>query len=254
MSNRQIMACTLNGVDFSGLDEKLYIEDITEKVSISMETDKRPGHGRAPLNSPAHETLQITIRFMVKEFNGAARASVVAAVQAWACAGWLTVAHRPLQRIFVYPTSFPDFSAWQRTNRMEITFTALGEACWQDISPVTVSSSGSSQTLTITPTGTETCYLEAEITPSDTLSSVSITVNGRTLTLSGMSIAADKTVRIHYDEDHRICIDSDGVSLLEYRTGTSADDLLLVPKTANTITAVFNVSCSCAFMARGMWR
>lgn len=253
-SNRQIMACTLNGADFSGIDEKLYIEDIQEVTTLSVETDKRPGHGRTLLNAPAHDTIQIKLRFMVKERDREARMSIISAIQAWAVAGWLTVSYRSMQRIFVYPTEFPPVTAWQWTNRLEITFTAFGEAYWQDIAPVTASGTGASGTASLTPLGTDTCYLEAEITPSAALTSAVLTVNGRTITLSGISVASGKTLTIHYDTDHRLCIDADGVSLLAYRTGDSADDLLLIPKQANEITFTFSASCAYEFQARGIWR
>ena len=252
--NRHIMSCTLNGVDFSGIDEKLYIENILEVVALSTETDKRPGHGRVLLNQPAHDTLQITIRFMIKERDQAARLSIVNAVQDWARAGWLTVNYRPLQQVYVYPKDFPKVSVWNWTERLDLVFVAYGEAYWQDVAPVSVSGTGSTGTVDITPLGTETCYLEAEITPSGALTSAAITVNGQTITLSGISVASGKTVRLYYDEDHLLCIESDGVSLLGYRTGESADDLLLIPRQANEITALFNVSCSYTFKARGLWR
>ena len=79
-------------------------------------------------------------------------------------------------------------------------------------------------------------------------------MNGRTITLSGISVVSGKTLAIHYDEDHRLCIDADGVSLLAYRTGDSADDLLLIPKQTNEITFTFSASCAYEFQARGIWR
>ena len=253
-SNRQIMACTLNGADFSGIDEKLYIEDIQEVTTLSVETDKRPGHGRTLLNAPAHDTIQITIRFKLKERDLTARSGIISAVQAWACAGWITISTRPMQRLFVYPTVFPKVSAWKWSEQLEITFTAYGEAYWQDVAPVTASGTGTGGTASLTPLGTDTCYLEAEITPSAALTSAVLTVNGRTITLSGISVASGKTLTIHYDTDHRLCIDADGVSLLAYRTGDSADDLLLTPCQTNEITFTFSASCAYVFQARGIWR
>lgn len=254
---RDLITCALGGVGLLDLDERIYIEDIQEDVSIDTETAKRAAYGIHPLTSPKHQSITVTVTFMIKERDRAARLGVIQKVLGWADQGWLTTNLRTGQRLYVYCTQPPRFVSFEWTNRMEIKFTAYGEAYWQEITPLSVGSSSavSSATHIITPRGTQDCFLEAEIAPSSgTLTSASITVGTQQFTLTGLSVTSAAPLRIFYDEFHYLHIESGGVSLLSKRSGDSADDILLTAGQPNTVIMTFGRACRYTLYARGLWK
>lgn len=254
---RNMMTCALGGIGLLDLDERIYIEDIQEEVSISHETAKRAHYGMFPLNHPEYESIAVTVTFMVKERDRAARMDVIEKVRGWAGSGWLTVNTRPNQQLYVFCTQPPGLETFDWTARMEIEFTAYGEAYWQEIVPlsVKVTSAASSATKTLTPNGTQDCFLEAEIAPSSgTLTSVSIAVGTQTLALSGLSVTKTAPLLIYYDELHILHIESGGTSLLSKRSAESADDIILEAGQVNTVIMTFSRACTYTIKARGLWR
>lgn len=254
---RNLMTCALGGIGLLDVDERVYIDDIEEEISISQDTAKRPGYGQFPLNAPRRDSLIVTITFMVKERDRTARASVIQTVRGWAKEGWLTLNIRPNQQLYVFCTKLPETKTFEWTERMEIQFTAYGEAYWQEIVPVSVNAASavSSDTRTIMPNGTQDCFLEAEIKPSSgTLTSVSIAVGTQTLALSGLSVTKTAPLQIYYDALHLLHIESGGSSLLSKRSAASADDIILAAGQANTVILTFSRACTYTIKARGLYR
>ena len=255
---RHLITCALNGLDLLALDDRIYIEDILEEIEIDHETGKRAAYGLFPLNEPRHQNITLTVKVMVKERRRPERMSVIQDIRAWAGRGWLTTNIRPNQRLYVFCVQPPNAETFDWTGRMEIVFRAYGESYWQDVRPRTASSETAvtSANVTLSPTGTRPCFLEAEITPSgDMLTTARITVNGdRFFQLNGLEIGAGETLAMYYDELHLLHIECDGASLLGSRTAESADHLTLTPKQPNTIALSFNTACDYTIKARGMWR
>ena len=251
------MTCALGGVSFLGLDEKLYLEEIEEAPNIVVETGKRPYYGQILLNTPGVDTLTVTLTFMVKKCDRQERQDVIDKVSGWATEGYLTVGHRPGKRLYVVCTQRPKTKTFSWTERMTIIFTAYSESCWEEVTPTTLTLTGTSaSTSTFKPNGTRPCFLEAEITNagSAALTSLTLTANGKSIALSGISVAVGSKVTIAYDERHLLSIKSGSTSLLAYRTAASQDDLLLNPGVNNSVSIVTNVTCGTVLKARGMWR
>lgn len=254
---RDLLTCALGGVSFLGLDEKLYLEEIEEAPNIVVETGKRPYYGQILLNTPGVDTLTVTLTFMVKKCDRQERQDVIDKVSGWATEGYLTVGHRPGKRLYVVCTQRPKTKTFSWTERMTIIFTAYSESCWEEVTPTTLTLTGTSaSTSTFKPNGTRPCFLEAEITNagSAALTSLTLTANGKSIALSGISVAVGSKVTIAYDERHLLSIKSGSTSLLAYRTAASQDDLLLNPGVNNSVSIVTNVTCSTVLKARGMWR
>ena len=254
---RNLMTCALGGIGLLDLDDSIYVEDIEEEATVTQDTAKRPGYGLFPLNQPGRDSLTITVTFMIKMKDRQARMAVLQKVLGWASVGWLTVNTRPNLQLYVFCTKPPSSKTFDWTERMEIQFTAFGEAYWQEIVPLSVSvtSAVSSATRSITPNGTQDCFLEAQIAPSSgTLTSVSISAGTQTLTLTGLSVTKTAPLMIYYDELHLLHIESGGVSLLGKRSAESADDIILSAGQANTVVLTFSRACTYTLKARGMWR
>ncbi len=257
MSGKYSMNCALNGVDILGLDFKLYVEDIIETPEIAVETAKRPDYGLFLVNNTGHDSLKITVKFMIKARRKDERMDIIRKVYAWATNGYLTVSYRPGLRVYVHCTKLPKAETFDWTNRMEIEFTAYNEAYWEDVEPVTETlEAATTASATIKPNGTRKCYLEADITNTSesSLTSVVLATANEAITLSGISVDAGDTVTIGYDLNHFLCIEADSVSLLQYRTYNSADDIMLTAGVDNTVTCTTNVECTTVFKARGLYR
>lgn len=254
---RTDITCALNGPGLADLDSRIYVEDITEDVSNDMETMQRAPYGLFPMNSPGRGSITIKVKFMIKERNRTERMTVFQKVRGWATQGWFTMNTRPGQQLYVFCTKPPSFETFDLTARMEIEFSAYGEAFWQDITPVQVkvTSAVSSASASITPSGTQDCFLEAEIAPSSgTLTSVTITVGSQTLALSGLSVTKTAPLKIYYDELHILHIESGSSSLLSKRSAESADDIILVHGQSNTVSLTFSRACTYTIKARGLWK
>lgn len=253
---RTDITCALGGVSLHELDSRIYVEDIKEDPNNTMETVSRAGYGTFPLTSPERDSLVIKVTGYVKERDRTAREAVYQKILGWCTKGWFTKNTRPGQRIYVYCTKPPGTETY-KSARLEVEFTAYGEAYWQDTTPVSVSSSSavSSATVSITPSGTQECFLEAEIAPSSgTLTSVTITVGSQTLALSGLSVTKTAPLKIYYDEMHLLHIVSGSTSLLNKRSAASSDDILLVPNQSNSVSLTFSRACTYTIKARGLWK
>jgi len=254
---RTDITCTLNGHGLAVLDSSIYIEDISEEVTVEQETIQRAPYGMFPLNNPGRSSVKIKVKFMIKEKDRTDRMTVIQKVRGWATNGWFTMNTRPDQRLYVFCTKPPALETFDWKARMEMEFSAYGEAFWQDVTPVTVvsDSAASSATVSITPTGTQDTFLEAEIAPSSgTLTSVSITSGGRTIALSGLSVTSSAPLEIYYDELHILHIESGGTSLLSKRSAASADDIILKAGRSNSVSLTFGRACNYTIKARGLWK
>ena len=253
---RTDITCALGGVSLHELDSRIYVEDIKEDPNDTMETVSRAGYGTFPLTSPERDSLVIKVTGYVKERDRTAREAVYQKILGWCTNGWFTKNTRPGQRIYVYCTKPPGTETYESA-RLEIEFTAYGEAYWQDTTPVSVSSSSavSSATVTLHPNGTRECFLEADITPSGgTLTSVSISVGSQVIELSGLSTAAGTVLKIDYTVDHILRIRSGSSSVLKRRTADSSDEIILEPGADNTVELEFNTACNYTIKARSLWR
>ena len=254
---RTDITCALGGVSLHELDSRIYVEDIKEDTAIDMQTSNRARYGLFPLTNPEHQSLTITVTAFVKEKNRVDRMAVIQKIRGWAGQGWLTTSDRPGLRLYVFCTKINSVESFDITNRIEIEFSAYGEAYWQETSPVTVSVSSavSSDIKSITPRGTQDCFLEAQITPSGgTLTSVSISVGSQTLALSGLSVASGETLKISYDELHLLSIKKGSTSYLSKRTAASVDDINLSAGVANSVSLTFDTACTYTLTARGLWK
>jgi hypothetical protein len=253
---RTDITCALGGIGIQDLDERIYVEDIREEITLNNETGKRPGYGLILLHDPGRDSMDIKVTFHIKEKDWTARMAVLQKVFGWATQGWFTRNHRPGLQIYVVCTKFPQVQTFDRRAKFEITFTAYGEACWQEVTPtvVNVTSAAASATKSITPRGTRNCFLEAEFTPSGgSLASATITVGTQAIALTGLSVASGTTVRMYYDEMHYLRIESAGVSLMDKRTAASSDHIILEPGQANSVSLTFSRKSTYKLTARGLF-
>lgn len=254
--NKYMMRCALNGVELYSLSDRIYIQEITEKPMLRTDTAPRAHYGLTASGFLQHESMTVEIAFMIKERSPAYRAEILQRINGWATEGYLTVGHRPGQRMYARCTDLPVAKTFRWTEEMSIVFTAYNEACWEDAEPLaqTVTDETNAALAAFRARGTMPCFLEADIvnTSGETLTEITLSANGDTIALTGLSVADGKTVSLFYDEEHYMIIQADGQDVLDKRTG--ADDLMLNPGDGNQVSCVTDVACDTTFKARGMYR
>ena len=260
--------CSVNGVSLTGLDSSIFVEDISEEISVMADTSRRPVSGLRVLGI-GRDTLTVKITVYIKSGRIAGprpdpyteeRYTVLQKILAWAADGYLTVSYRNNQRLYAYCTKPPSFSILTPQTRIELAFTAYDDAVWEstlyteETGTAVIDDEVADLTVSLTPTGTENPYLEAEIVCPSGTTYVKITVGGQFILLSSLVIESETTITIGRDEHHRITISDGTHSLLGYRSAESADDLILTAGAANAISFESDAACSVTFKTRGLYR
>lgn len=245
---------TLNGVALSEIDDSILVLDINyagPQIKTNTYTSARRQGARVYRRYFGKST--VTISFEIHKYNTQARMNVCNAIQQWAKdGGVLVTSDRDGQRLRCVCDTYPVItSAMKWTEALSVTFSAYAIPFWEESTPVTLTLNGTEESDTMTVPGcVEEALVEVEVTPSGTLTDLDLTVNGRTLSLSGISVSGD-TISIDYDENMIQSIRAGWTSLLDARTGV--DDLLAVCGEQNEFSFTANVPCSVIFSVRGLW-
>ena len=248
-------AVSLNNIALSSLSNKILILDV-QYSSPEMRTDtltlaKRHG---ARVYRQYIAGSSVTILFEIHEYGISQRQSILDSVNNWAKnGGALETNDRTGQQLKCVCTSFPAITSvrgW--TEPLSITFSAYELPFWTEKNAVTLTLTGTSDSGTLlVPGNFDSALVEAEITTNAALSSVSLTVNGQTLSLTDLSIASGSVITISYDEKMIQSIKVSGVSLFPNRSGV--DDLLAKCGENNIISISASADVTVVFSVKGVW-
>lgn len=256
MSRR--MYVWLNGVSLTDAVPSVIIQNVYEDdPENDLVTGERPGYPGQRIISRKRTQLVIRIEIALRILHDLrARAKALQDVCAWAKDGILELSNRPDQRLQCIVTKRPALNTDRNyTQLMNIDLTAIAIPYWENILPDTVSATGTGGSLTLIPSGSvDKIPLEFKVTPSGSaLTSFSASVNGYTISLSGLNVAAGKTLALYYDSNALQWITNDGTSVISSRSAASDDDLWVYPNQSNTITYTAGTSSAVEFEARGRW-
>ena len=247
---------TLNGISLSGLSEEIYILDVNYGDpafnDIRYKTAKRHGSRK---DDRIFSSSTVSISFEIHAYDTHKRQAIRNAVCTWAKnGGRLEINDREGQFLQCECMKYPVIeSARNWTDPLTIVFAGNEIPFWQERDPKTLAlSAGTSGSGSLfVPGSVDDALVEVNIHANASLSSVALTVNGRTLTLSGLSVASGKDIKITYDERGIQSIKVDNTSLLDKRTGV--DDLLARCGEVNTVSFTASASVTVTFSARGYW-
>lgn len=245
----------LNGNQLDELYERIVIRGIelgAQEGSIDA-VNLLGGAGQRILRTHA-ETLSVTVKWAmnVPKSDLITRRRIYEDVCKWAKQkGWLTVNFMPDRKLYVESVKFSGAELFDWTAEYAITFTAHSIPFWQDTVPESVTKTNvSSTSFNMMIPGQDRTAAEAEFknTSGTTVTSFSITVDGNTIALAGISLANNKILSIYHEDNGILRIKADGVSVYDKRTAESADDLYAEPGTvAISMTAggagTLKVSC-----------
>lgn len=246
---------TLNNVALSSLNQKILILDIQYGEYTYNDTTfqiaKRQG---VRLHDRHIPESTVTITFAIREYNIVQRQTICANIVKWARnGGTLKTNDRTGQHLNVVMKKPPVISSAMRwTDTLQIVFAAYALPFWENDSYSSAIGYSAAASMGLSVTGnvygapvSVVCTARAPIT------SLSLTVNGRTMTLSGLSIATNQKIEIGYDENMIQYIKCGDTSLLDKRSGV--DDLLVDCGGYNTVSYTADGNVACEFKVRGLW-
>lgn len=258
MDKHRRVSASINNVALTDAAPLAIIRQITENPAESeLVTGERPARPGQSVIGLKRTRLNIGIEFVLREiYNLEERASNIEAAAAWAKDGFLELSNKPGRRLRMVVTKRPTLGAARDYTQMfSVECAAMECPFWQDKFFSTAAATGATGTASLTPSGTvERLPLEFTVTPqSAAMTSLNVTVNGKNMAFSGLTVAAEKALKLYYDDSGLQWITNDGTSALQYRTAASADDLFVYPRKTNEITFTANTTVSAEFKARGLY-
>ena len=251
------------------LDKKLHIDDPVGAVAVHMAngiwgtlavglfaTDKAPGYAVSGLTHTGlfyggglhllrrqREQLSLRVRFLIEEYDIAARHQLLHLVAAWAEAGGVLTLHEDGKRVLrVVCTQFPAMSTLNWLETLSLVFTAFSCPYWEDAAETSFlmpnTSDAPSKLLAVPGDAPETPLNLLIRNIGDTaITTLTISAAGK-ISFQGLTLAPGAAIRIHHNAGvfaAEMVSDDSTVSILPYRTPDSADDLLLRPGVLNEI-------------------
>lgn len=245
----------LNNIALSSLSSDILILDV-QYLTPEVRTDtltlaKREG---ARVYRQYIAGSSVTIQFEIHAYGIANRQSILGDVVRWAKnGGLLEINDRPNQQLRCVCNTYPSIASVRNwTDPLSITFSAYELPFWFEKNPVTLTltGTGSSGDLFV-PGNIDKALVEADITANATLSSVSLTVNGQTMSLTGLSVASGSTIVLSYDQNMIQSIKVGNISLIPNRSGV--DDLLAKCGETNIMSVSASASVTVVFKVKGVW-
>ncbi|MGN1020345.1 MAG: hypothetical protein ACI4O7_08205 [Aristaeellaceae bacterium] len=247
----------LNGVGLMSIDPAIHLADVAEKVpKADQETVSLPLADGLRILRDRRSSLSVVVTFAILEQDPLRREMVLQAVRTWAGKGGiLTLAHKPDRQLRVRPESLPvNVSVSKYTGNLSVTFMACQPPYWESETLRSVTLSGKSGAGTLSVGGDAPGVpVDAAVTPSGTLTALTLRVGDAAVTLRDMRVPAGQTIAFTHETVRGLCIRSGGVSLLSARTPESADGL--TAPGGGFAQVAFEADCQVKvrFTARGLW-
>lgn len=245
----------LNGVALSSVNPDILILDIEQSpANIRTETFATAKRHGSRIYKRRFEKASVTIRFAIRKYDTADRRAVCSDVVRWAKnGGVLETNDRNGQRLRCVLDTVPVIaSALRWTDPLTVTFTAYALPFWEEKNQSVLHMSGSNGEGTLyVPGDVDGAMIEATVTSNGSLSTLALSANGKTITLSGISVGSGGVVELAYNDEMVQSIKANGTSVLNKRTG--ADDLVAVCGGTNTLGFTANANVDVNFKVRGLW-
>lgn len=257
---KELYPVRLNGVGLNAIDTRFHVANVEEEApKIKVTTQSRAKYDGLRMMRRERETRRIIVHVVLWERDKMKRLEMYDKLVEWAeNGGMLTLGYRNGQQIRVECTELPDISGRDWKEEVDVVFTAY-DPYWRGLDPMATSVStaaGQTATAYLRPRGTARhTFLEFEITNTDTaaMSSLSVSVNGGSFILRGLTLAYGKTLIASYDNHGFLALKVDGTSVMDKRTADSADDLVIRQRESNEITIVTDQAARARLLAWEQW-
>lgn len=245
----------IDGVPLSSVGPVIIQQVYEDAPTLELTEGERPGRYGSRLLTKKRQSLKVTLEIAIRElFDLNTRARTMEAVAAWAKGSVLVLSSKPDKMLEVTCTAEPTLGAVRDyTATARIEFTAYNVPYWQDTDWTSTAVSGTSATATLEIPGTVAAPVSIDVTPvSGTLTSLSVTAGGATISLTGLTATSAHVLTFERDVRDDLIIIYNGASQLSHRSAASADDLMSEPGSAS-ISLTANTSVTATFKTRGRW-
>lgn len=249
---RSRYSVAMDGVQLSSVHEMLQVLDIHyENSGIQRNTARRAIGSGMYLSNPYMQSTSVTVEFELHIYGTAERQTALQNVIKWAHGSILTTSDRPGQQLHVVCDSYPAIESVMRwTDAITITFTAYALPYWEEAQPLTVTVTDDGSRVAIPGNVSEEgAKVDAQITANEALTKLTVSAGDTSISLDGISVAADDVITISHDENGHLRIMQGYNSLLDKRTGD--DDLTVQSGARSTFSVTGNATC--VFSVRGLW-
>jgi len=246
----------LNGISLSSIHPSIFVLDVNyQPPQTDFSTYNVAKRNGARIHKENTQSISVSVSFEIHSYSIAERQRICSLVSLWAKnGGMLEINDRPGQRLRCVCEQKPAITSAKRwTEPITITFSAYELPFWEESEQAvkTFPAGTSGEGLLFVPGCVDGAFFEADIVANAAISSVSLTANGKTMNLSGLSVSAGNTIKISYTDDMILRIKNGSTSLLSKRTG--ADDLIAKCGELNSISFTANASVTVTFKVRGLW-
>lgn len=244
----------MDGVALSSIHPDLLITDIRHAVAdYDRTTQATVNRDGSRILKNYRNTTGVSIFFRLRIYDISERQKALQKVQQWASGQVLETNDRVGQRLFVHCDKYPVISSalkWLET--LSITFYSYEKPFWEEKTESVARLTGNDEEGSLfVPGNAGDAFVEVKVTPSATITSLTVMVGDTFITLSGIS--TNSVITIGYDENGNQYIKAGTTSILNKRTASSSDDLLAKCGEYNTVSVIASASVTAEFKARGVW-
>lgn len=246
----------MNGAALGSVSPDLYITEISARpASRTTGTSEIYGRNGELEGSTKWRGATVTISFILKKSTETARQKIVSDVAAWADRGVLEISDRPGQQLHVIcttPPYVPGMCSW--TDPISLTLQTMENPFWKEKTPAVLALSGTSASGNLyVPGNVGDALVDVTVTPaSGTMANCTLTVAGNTFTLNGVNATTSDPLKVSYDDYGFLSIKRGTTSVMDKRTGASADDLKAPCGKTSEISFTASASATAVFSARGL--
>lgn len=249
----------LNNVGLCDIDPAIRIHDVSyEAPGITTSTVERARYHGSRVTRQRMGDSRVTIQFEAREYDTVRLQDIMNRIVAWAMKGGiLTTDDRPNQRLHVVCTSAPSVQSTLRwTARQEIEFSAFDQPFWEDVTPKTVTLTGTSGSGQLYGAGAAADpFVEVRVEAGAGISSLTLNAGSTTFKLTGLSLSNGQALVVYYDERHTLHIENEdtGASYLSKRSADSDDDLMLPVGKFSAVSFTSSGTAAVTFKTRGLY-
>lgn len=241
----------MDGVSLSSIDPAIYVLNIVpDSVQKQYNTNKVANRMGSRVVKASIESTSVTVNFEIHEYDTVKRDAICRKIQQWADGNVLEVSNKPEQQLECVCTEYPVADAKNWTEELSMVFTAYNVPYWQEKNAKNITVTTENETAYV-PGNAPESLVSAVVTVGSSITSCTLSVGSKSITLSGISASAGDTITLDYDEKNILRIKKNNTSILNKRTAASADDLTAVCGKYNTFSAP--ATCSTVFTVRGCW-
>ena len=189
----------MDNVSLSSLDSSILVLDIQPAdVTPNIRTLSIANTPGAIVTKKTIDKSAVDIIFEIHKYNPADRLAVAQQIQKWANGSILKTSDRTNQRLHAVCESFPNPNAKGWTEPLTIRFAGYNPPYWEDTTATTVEFALDGTETVAIPGNAPESFVTASVAVSTATTEMTFTVNSKSISLTGLSVASGGTVTMGY--------------------------------------------------------